>query len=104
MKIGYDPLQVVDASYVDHAVVNMVEITEDFNMDEFEESENQIEVVYLKVGERLMEFLCRCPADDFEVMLCPRCSTMFDKKAAKEAESAQKAKEKENENKVRPQY
>lgn len=104
VKIDSDPLQVVDASYVEPVVVNMVEITEDFNMDEFEQSENQIEVVFPKAGESLVEFLYMCQADDSEVMLCPHCSAVFDKKVVKKFKSAQKAKEKENEKKVMPQY
>lgn len=86
-KIDCDPLQVVDASYVELAVVNMVEITEDFNMDEFEESENQIEVIFSKAGESLMGFLYRCQDDDSEVMLFPRCGAVFDKKTSKKVES-----------------
>lgn len=103
MKIDSDPLHVVDVSYVELAAVNMVEITEDFNMDEFEESGNKIEAVFPKAGESFLEFLYRCQVDDSEVMVCPRCSAMFDKKAAKKVESAHKSKEKENEKKYMPQ-
>lgn len=35
MKIYYGPLQVGDASYVEHVTINMVEITKDFEMTEF---------------------------------------------------------------------
>ena len=104
MKIDSYPLHVVDASYVEPAVVNMVEITEDFNMDEFEESEYQIEAIFTKAGESLMGFLCRCQVDDSEVMLCPHCSAVLDKKAAKKVENTHKAREKENEKKAKPQY
>lgn len=31
MKIDYDPLQVVDAHYIEPDYVNMVEVTDDFN-------------------------------------------------------------------------
>lgn len=44
MKIDSDLLQVIDANYMEPVAINMVEITEDFNMAEFE-SENQIEDV-----------------------------------------------------------
>lgn len=71
MKIDYDPLQVRDASYMEHVTINMVEITEDFDMAEFEESENQIEVVYPKANEGLAEFIYMCKAEDSELMLCP---------------------------------
>ncbi|XP_050878718.1 uncharacterized protein LOC127082522 [Lathyrus oleraceus] len=53
MKINSYPFQVVDVSYVEPAVVNMVEIIEYFNIDEFEESGNQIKAVFPKVGESL---------------------------------------------------
>lgn len=46
MKVDLDPLQVEDASYMEPVAINMVKITKDFDMDEFEESENQIEVVF----------------------------------------------------------
>lgn len=75
--------------------INMVEITEDFDMAEFQESENQIEAVFLKAGEGLVEFIYRCKAGDSKVMLYPRCSVVFDKKAARKVESDQKEKEKE---------
>lgn len=87
MKIDSDPLWVVDATYVEPAVVNMAEITEDFNMNEFEKSENQIKDVFPKAGESLMGFLYKCQADDFELMSFPRCSTVFDKKASKKVKN-----------------
>lgn len=52
-------------------VINMFEITKDFDMDEFEESENQIEAIFPKVSEGLVEFLYRRKAEDSYVMLCP---------------------------------
>lgn len=50
MKINYDPLQVKDASCVEPVAINMVKIIEDFDMVDFEESENQIKAVFPKVG------------------------------------------------------
>ena len=70
MKIGSDPLQARDASYIEFVTINMVKIYEDFNMDAFE-NENQIEVVHPKAGEGLLEFLHMCEDKDSEVMLCP---------------------------------
>lgn len=71
LKIDLDPLQVEDASNVEPLAINMVEITEDFDMVESEESENQIEAAFPKAGEGLVEFLYRCKAEDSKVMLCP---------------------------------
>lgn len=81
----------------------MVEIFEDFDMVEFE-NENHIEAVYPNNGEDLLEFLHRCKFEDSEVMLCPRCSAVFDKKDAKKVKSAQQAKKNENWRKNKPQF
>lgn len=71
MKIDSDPLQVEDASYVEPIAIYMVEITEDFDMAEFEEKENQIEVAFPKVSEGLVEFLYRCKVEDSKVIMSP---------------------------------
>src|ERR1044072_4035803 len=42
-----------------------------------------MEKVFPNAGEDLVDFLFRCKLEDTEVMLCPRCSAVFDKKAAK---------------------
>lgn len=89
MKIDSDPLQVGYANYVEPVAINMVKIIEDFDMAKFEDNENQIKVVHPKAGERLVEFLHRCKTEDLEVMMYPRCNTVFDKKAAKKVKSAQ---------------
>lgn len=76
----------------------MVEIIEDFNMEDqdgaFEGSESQIEDVYHKAGEGLLNFLHRCKTEDSEVMLYPRCSVVFNKRAAKKVENSQQEKRK----------
>lgn len=77
MKIDSDHSQVGYVIYVDPVTIDMVEITEDFDMAEFEESENQIEVVYPKGGEGLVEFLYMCKAEDSKVMLCPWCNDVW---------------------------
>ena len=47
------------------------------------EYDQKMEEVFHKAGEDLVDFLNRCKLEDSEVMLCPRCSAVFDKKAAK---------------------
>ena len=47
------------------------------------EYDQKMEEVFPKAGEDLVDFLNRCKLEDTEVMLCPRCSAVFDKKAAK---------------------
>lgn len=65
----------------------MVELTEavDSNMvDPVAEGEDRdLEGVYPKPGETLVEFLSKSQECDKEVMLCPRCSVVFDKVVAK---------------------
>src|ERR1044072_8871668 len=48
-----------------------------------QEYDQKMEEVFPNVGEDLVDFLNRCKLEDSEVMLCPRCSAVFDKKAAK---------------------
>ena len=47
------------------------------------EYDQKMEEVFPNAGEDLVDFLNRCKLKDAEVMLCPRCSAVFDKKAAK---------------------
>lgn len=47
----------------------------------------KIKVVYPKAKEELFDFLNRCKLKGFEVMLCPRCSAISDKKASKDVDS-----------------
>lgn len=96
MKIDSGLLQVGYTNYEEHVAINMVKITEDLDMAEFEDSQNQIEIVYPKAGEGLVKFLHRCKAEDSKVMMCPWCSVVFDKKVAKKVEIGQREKKKEN--------
>lgn len=61
MKIDSDLLQVEETSYVEPIEINMVKITEDFDMEVEDEalegSENQIEGFYPKANEGLFDFL-----------------------------------------------
>jgi len=51
--------------------------------DQYEE---KIQVVFPKAEEDLIDFLNRCKISGSPVMMCPRCSVVFDKKAAKNVE------------------
>lgn len=104
MKIDSDPLQVRNTIYVELVAINMVKITKDFDMAKFEDSENHIEVVYPKASEGLVEFFRKCKVEYSEVMMCPRCNVIFDKKVAKKVEFSQQAKKQENWRKNRPQF
>lgn len=46
----------------------------------------QVKVVYPKAEEELIDFLNMCNFKDSKVILCPRCSTVFDKEDAKDLE------------------
>src|ERR1044072_5481671 len=47
------------------------------------EYDQKMEEVFPNAGEDLVDFLNMCKLEDIEVMMCPRCSAVFDKKAAK---------------------
>jgi hypothetical protein len=51
--------------------------------DQFAE---KMKVAYPKVEEDLIDFLNRCKISNAHAMLCPRCSAVFDKEAAKSVE------------------
>ncbi|KAI5401519.1 hypothetical protein KIW84_066117 [Lathyrus oleraceus] len=78
--------------------VNMVEVSQ---RDQAEVGEDRRRkeyqrLVYPKEEENLVEFIKRCQKMRTEVMLCPRCSAIFDRKAATNLEAMDKAKRKEN--------
>jgi len=107
-----DPLVRSDSMYLEVAGLNMVEISEidpiaatdgpkvDVEMvtgghrcantviteDQYEE---KIQVVFPKAKENLIDFLNRFKISSSPVMLCLRCSAIFDKKAAKNVKGFQ---------------
>ena len=78
----------------------MVDTTEDFDMEAEDKvvggSENQIESVYPKAEEDLLDFLHCCRAKDLKVIIFPRCGEMFEKKNARKMESTRQVQQKEN--------
>ena len=109
MQVDIDPLVRSDSMYLEATGLNMVEISEidpiaatdgpkvDVKMvtkghkcadivitgDQYEE---KIQVLFPKAEEDLIDFLNRCKISGSPVMLCPRCSAVFYKKAAKNVE------------------
>ncbi|KAI5432365.1 hypothetical protein KIW84_036198 [Lathyrus oleraceus] len=69
---------------------NQAEVDEDRRRKEYQR------LAYPKEDESLVEFIERCQKMRTEVMLCPRCSAIFDRKAATNLEAVDKAKRKEN--------
>ncbi|KAI5419448.1 hypothetical protein KIW84_043577 [Lathyrus oleraceus] len=90
---------------------NKVEVTEGFDdqkkmettevsqknhaeVDEDRRREGYQRLAYPKEEENLVEFIKRCQKMRTEVMLCPRCSAIFDRKATTNLEAVDKAKRK----------
>ena len=109
MQVDTDPLKKEYSMYLEIAGMNMMEISEidpivatdgaKFDVEIVTEShkcdgtvitedqyEEKIQVVFPKAEEDLIDFLKRCEISGSPVMLCPRCSAIFDKKAAKNVE------------------
>ena len=59
---------------------------------ELDAFENAEKLIYPKVGEDLLDFLLKQSNANANVTICPRCSAIFDKVAAKAFEDEKKAK------------
>ncbi|PNX59109.1 hypothetical protein L195_g051249, partial [Trifolium pratense] len=86
MKIDEDPLQISDASYVEPVeclMIDAMDLSGGAQLVSIPENEyyEKMKVVYPGAEEELIDFLQRCKLNKSEVMLCPRCSAVFDKKA-----------------------
>ena len=79
----------------DEININMVEVTngQAMDIDEQVRQEEHNKVAYPREDETMVDFIYRCQKKGSEVMLCPRCSSVFDKKAAQNLEGVRKAKE-----------
>ncbi|KAI5419334.1 hypothetical protein KIW84_043483 [Lathyrus oleraceus] len=78
--------------------INMVEVSQG-DKAEMGEDRRRMEyqrLAYPKEEENLIEFIKRCQKMRTGVMLCPRCSAIFDRKAATNLEAVDKPKKKEN--------
>jgi len=119
MQVDADPLKKADSMYTEIVGINMVDIVEEFDsklsveeqvlkenpqaddkmVTEDHQSENamvnedqftkKMEVAYPKAEKDLIDFLNRCKISNTNAMLCPRCSAVFDKEAAKSVEGLQ---------------
>lgn len=91
MQIDTDPLKVQEAHFPEPIKILMVENSMDTNEKAKEiwtlGGDEKIKVVYSKAEEELADFLNRCKLKDFEVMLYPYCSVVFDTEAVKDLES-----------------
>jgi len=113
MQVDADPIKTADSMYAEVVDINMVDISEELmaietpvhegdlpaNAEEVAEdhhfdvemvTEHQLaekmKAAYLDAEEDLIDFLNRCKISNKHAMLCPRCSAMFDKEAAKSVE------------------
>lgn len=77
---------------IEVAECQIVHITKDAEHVEETASEPQfdgkLKTAYPTVEEELIDFLIRCKLENSEVMLCPRCSVVFDKKRTKGLEGS----------------
>jgi len=114
MKVDVDPRKAADAMYTEvancnvvRAIIDVVEmlfveakvdvveckmvevsggpksVDEVISKSQFDE---KAKVAYPMAEEELIDFLNRCKLKNFEVMLCPRCSSVFNKEATKSIE------------------
>ena len=72
--------------------VNMVVVSREVSMevDDEDKQEEYNKVVFPQEEETLSDFLRRCQKKKSEVMLCPKCSAVFDKKAAQNLEGVRR--------------
>ena len=97
MTVDINPFE-MNSAFVEpvHLSINAVGLKEDtkdkikeaMELDTFENTEKPI---YPKVGEDLLDLLLKQRDADANVTICPRCSAVFDKVAAKAFEDEKKA-------------
>jgi hypothetical protein len=77
-----------------HMEVNMVELSQETSMEVDDEcrQEEYNKAAFPQEEETMSDFLRRCQKKKLEVMLCPRCSVVFDKKAAQNLEGVRRVK------------
>ncbi|XP_045807593.1 uncharacterized protein LOC123901479 [Trifolium pratense] len=84
MKVDTDPLPAADASLVEVYDCNMIDVVDaaaSVKAIPEKEYEKKVREVYPNAEEELVDYLNRCKLNNAEVMLCPRCSAVCDKKA-----------------------
>ena len=87
--------------------VNMVEASQRTEMEMNGEAKRLKEcnhVAFPKKIESLLEFLHRFQRKNYEVMIFPRCSSIFDKKVAENIEGYQRIKEIRNQKNVNNRF
>lgn len=96
MTIDAYLLQVEEAHFVEPVEIMMVETTKGLDREVKEvivlDYTEKMKVVYPKAEGKLIDFLSRCKLKGSEVILFPRCSIVFDKKATKGLESVRPCK------------
>ena len=74
--------------------INMVEVSEPKASEDAIRQEEINKIAFPKENENLADFLQRCQNKKSEVMLCPRCSSIFDKKVVEHIQSMRAEKKK----------
>ncbi|KAJ1432418.1 Retrovirus-related Pol polyprotein from transposon 17.6 [Sesbania bispinosa] len=82
MKVDSDPFA-ANASYAETLKILMVDFEKVGLNDPTDgiigQFEKEVTPIYPKAGETLIDFLAEKKENNQEVMLCPRCSVVFDK-------------------------
>lgn len=90
LRVKLEKLKITDGANLE---VNMVEVSKEreAKKENAQQSEKQVRVAYPKSDESLVEFLHRFQKKKSEVMMCPGCSSVFDKKVAENIERVRMA-------------
>lgn len=76
--------------------VNVIEVSPQNEMEvDPEPREIEEQAAFPEEGETLLDFLCRCHRNISEVMICPKCSGVFDRKAVERIEGSKRFRNKE---------
>lgn len=94
LRVKLEKLKTTDGTNLE---INMVEVSseKEANKENSRQCKEQVRVFYPKSDEILVKLLHRCQKKNSKVMVCPRCSSVFDKKAAENVESLNSQSQKE---------
>lgn len=85
LRVKSEKLKITDGTNLE---INMVKVSieKEADKENVRQSKEKVRVAYPKSDESLVEFLHHFQKQKVEAMLCPRCSSIFDKKTAENIE------------------
>jgi len=90
VDISEESMAFETSEHEENLSANAEKVTKDHHFDAEMVIEDQIaekmKTTYPEAEEDLIDFLNRCKISNTHAMLCPRCSAVFDKEAAKSVE------------------